>query len=196
MSHNFTRKEKKRKEKKRKEKKNKRYKDQASLLTMSVRRLIRSWTLFYHLPDDKRWTLASYPTIIKGMDSVEKITAMNRELSDDTIRFAMLFIMAEGISPMWEDSNNRNGGCFSYKVFNKEVPEVWRTLICHLCGHTLMKRKDNMQYVNGLTISPKKNFCIIKIWLSCCTLQDTSIIVDIVNLPNLGSIFRKHSPEF
>ena len=163
---------------------------------MSVRRLIRSWTLFYHLPDDKRWTLASYPIISKDMDSVEKISALNRELSDDTIRFAMLFIMAEGITPMWEDSHNRNGGCFSYKVFNKEVPDVWKTLVCHLCGHTLMKKKDNMKYVNGLTISPKKNFCIIKVWLSCCTLQDTSVIVDIANLPNSGSIFRKHSPEF
>ena len=66
---------------------------------MSVRRLIRSWTLFYHLPDNKRWTLASYPIISKDMDFVEKISALNRELSDYTIRFAMLFTMADGITP-------------------------------------------------------------------------------------------------
>ena len=30
----------------------------------------------------------------------------------------MLFLMRDGIQPIWEDEKNRNGGCFSYKINN------------------------------------------------------------------------------
>ena len=55
---------------------------------------------------------------------------------------------------------------------------------------------DYNQYINGITISPKKNFCILKIWLSCSNYQDPSIIQEIPNLSNQGCLFKKHEPEF
>ena len=33
----------------------------------------------------------------------------------------MLFVMRNGINPMWEDPKNKDGGCFSYKISNKNV---------------------------------------------------------------------------
>jgi hypothetical protein len=160
------------------------------------RQLIGSWTLFYHLPDDKKWTISSYPVIMNKINTVEKVIAINREIADDTIRFNMLFLMIDGVTPTWEDKQNRNGGCFSYRVPNNVVPGVWKNLVKSLCGHTLTVNKNDMKYVTGITISPKTNFCIIKIWLRCCTLQDTSLIIDIENLPKIGSFFRKHAPEY
>lgn len=160
------------------------------------RKLKNTWTLYYHLPDDTKWTIQSYPVIMGNIDTVEKVIALNKSIMDDTVRFNMLFVMKEKITPMWEDAQNRNGGCFSYKVYNKDVPNVWKKMICSLCGQTLTRNKKDMEYITGITISPKKSFCIIKIWLTSCEKQDTSIIIDIDNLPKIGCIFRKHVPEF
>ena len=77
----------------------------------------------------------------------------------------MLFVMRKGITPMWEDEANRDSGCFSFKVANKFVYDVWKTLFYSLCGETLIKDVSQTKNINGITISPKKNFCIIKVWL-------------------------------
>ena len=154
------------------------------------------WNLYYHLPHDKSWELSSYSSIMKHIDCVETIVALNNQIHDNIIRNCMLFVMRDGITPMWEDPRNRNGGCFSYKVSNKCVPDVWRNLFAGLCGETLTCDKLHSKHVNGITISPKKNFCIIKIWLSVGNLQDPSIITPINNLLKLGCLFKKHEPEF
>jgi Eukaryotic initiation factor 4E len=77
----------------------------------------------------------------------------------------MLFVMLKGVTPMWEDKNNRNGGCFSYKVVNKFVFDVWKELVYLLCTNKLTVTTSHMLNVNGVTISPKRNFYIIKIMI-------------------------------
>ena len=42
----------------------------------------------------------------------------------------------------------------------------------------------------------KKNFCIIKIWLTDYSLQDGAAIITIANLEKQGVAFKKHAPEF
>lgn len=138
----------------------------------------------------------SYPIISSNIDTVEKVVTLNHYIHDNTIKYTMLFMMLENITPTWEDIQNRNGGCFSYKVYNKDVPNVWRDFIIKLCGGTLTKKYIDMKNITGITISPKKNFCIIKIWLRTCELQDTNIISDIDNVSRSGNIFRKHSIEY
>ena len=108
----------------------------------------------------------------------------------------MLFIMRKNITPMWEDKQNRSGGCFSFKVVNKFVHPVWKKLLYMLCGETLCKKKEHSELLNGITISPKKNFCIIKVWLKDCSIQDPTILSEIENLSTQGCLFKKHAPEF
>ena len=154
------------------------------------------WQLFYHLPQDKNWDLSSYSVIMDSIDTAEKVIALNDIIHDNVIKNCMLFVMREGITPMWEDTNNRNGGCFSYKIANKHVADVWKKLFYLLCGETLCKNENHSNNINGITVSPKKNFCIIKIWLDIATLQDPDIITAIPNLQKLGCLFKKHEPEF
>jgi hypothetical protein len=104
--------------------------------------------------------------------------------------------MKTGITPMWEDPQNRNGGCFSYKVSNKFVVDVWKHLFCYIGSNSLCIDSEKNKYINGLTISPKKNFCIIKIWLNTCKIQDPSVINSIPNLSTQGCLFKKHEPEY
>lgn len=154
------------------------------------------WNLYYHLPHDNNWSLSSYTSIMNSINSVENIVGLNEKINENIVKSCMLFVMREGITPMWEDSKNRHGGCFSYKVTNKNVYEVWKKLFCLLCGETLSEEPENSKYINGITISPKKNFCIIKIWLSSSEFQDPNFIVNINNLPKQGCLFKKHEPEF
>ena len=105
--------------------------------------------------------------------------------------------MRNDIKPIWEDPKNRQGGSFSYKVSNKNVYEVWRDLTYSLVGETISNQESFVANVTGITISPKKNFCIIKIWMSNCVNQNPDIVTKAVRglLPQ-GCIFKKHTPEY
>jgi hypothetical protein len=158
--------------------------------------LLGKWDLYYHLPQDKNWDLASYKMIMGNIERADQVVALIETLPTNIIRYCMLFAMRKGITPMWEDPLNRNGGCFSYKVVNKQVVDVWKSLMYALCGETLCVNPKHNSAINGITISPKKNFCIIKIWLQNCSVQDPHIIIPIPNLTKQGCLFKKHAPEF
>ena len=65
-----------------------------------------------------------------------------------------------------------------------------------LSGESLFIESDINKYVNGITVSPKKNFCILKIWLNTCEHKDPNTMTNIPNLQKHGCIFKKHEPEF
>jgi hypothetical protein len=101
--------------------------------------------------------------------------------------------MKQKINPLWEDPNNIEGGCFSYKVTNKFVFNTWKTLCYCIIGDTLSTNLDFNQTITGITISPKKNFCIVKIWVSTTKYKDPKIITaDIPGLITNGCLFKKH----
>lgn len=149
------------------------------------------WVLYAHLPHDTDWSIKSYKTIAT-ISNVEDILSISESIPDKMIVNCMLFLMRSNIKPMWEDPNNRNGGCFSYKVGNNDVSKIWRKLCYTLVGETLLKDVNEYNCVNGITISPKKNFCIIKIWLKDCKKQNPQIINYFSGFTNYGSLFKKH----
>jgi hypothetical protein len=161
-----------------------------------IQQLLGKWDLYYHLPHDKNWGLSSYKVILGDIDTVDKAILINESLTEHIVKYSMLFAMRSGITPMWEDPKNRTGGCFSFKVINKQVFEVWKALFYAMCGETLCINKQHSKFINGITVSPKRNFCIVKIWMENCTLQDPNIIIDIPNLQKQGCLFKKHAPEF
>lgn len=157
---------------------------------------INKWTLWAHLPHDIDWTINSYKNIIT-ISSIEEMITITETIPDTLVKNCMLFIMKENITPVWEDPLNRNGGCFSYKVVNKNVYEVWRDLTYSLIGETISSTDSFVDSVTGITISPKKNFCIIKIWMTDCNNQNPAIVTsDIKGLTAQGCIFKKHTPEY
>jgi hypothetical protein len=154
------------------------------------------WYLWAHLPQDPDWTVKSYKKIYQ-FKTVEEAIGITESLPADLVKNCMLFIMRDGVTPMWEDPKNRNGGCFSYKVSNKNVFEVWRDLTYILIGETISTNSTFVNCVTGITISPKKNFCIVKIWMTNCEHQNPQIVTsDIRNLIPQGCLFKKHTPEF
>jgi translation initiation factor 4E len=169
---------------------------QEEIETVQKSKLNDKWTFYYHLPDDKQWDLSSYKHVMKDISSLEQLISVNEKTPEKIVKYCMLFVMRNGITPMWEDKENRDGGCFSFKVSNKLVYDVWKQLFYSLCGETLCKDVSHSKKINGITISPKKNFCIIKIWLKDCSVQDPNILINIPNLSKQGCLFKKHAPEF
>jgi hypothetical protein len=164
--------------------------------TTEYHNLLDKWTLWAHLPHDTDWSITSYK-VIYDMETVEGTIAIIETLPEVLVKNCMLFIMRHGIKPIWEDPRNRNGGCFSYKISNKNVYDVWRKLTYLLVGESLSKQVSFVENVTGITISPKKNFCIIKIWMSNCLYQNPSIITnEIRDLSSQGCLFKKHVPEY
>jgi hypothetical protein len=157
--------------------------------------LNNSWRLWVHLPHDPDWSLNSYKDIYT-FSTIEETIVLFESIPEKMIKGTMLFVMRDGIQPIWEDVKNRNGGCFSYKITNKNVVTTWKNLIYLLVGETLTNDNKYMNYINGVTISPKKNFCIIKIWLSTCDYQSPSIIKDVKDISLHGCLFKKHNPEY
>jgi len=153
------------------------------------------WTLWAHLPHDTDWTVKSYKEILT-FDSVEQAITLCETLPEQMIKNCMLFLMREGIKPTWEDEKNRRGGCFSYKVSNKSVTGAWKNLSYTLVGEVLTQDERLRPTINGITISPKKNFCIIKIWLATCECQNPAMIAQDSGLSSHGCLFKKHVPEY
>jgi hypothetical protein len=154
------------------------------------------WCLWAHLPHDTDWGINSYKNICT-LTTVEETIAVTETLPDILVKNCMLFLMRDGIKPIWEDPKNRSGGCFSYKVSNKQVYTVWKELSYVLVGDSISKQSSFVANVTGITISPKKNFCIIKIWMSSCAYQNPTIVTtDVKDLTSQGSLFKKHMPEY
>lgn len=166
------------------------------MATDSIHLLANRWTMWAHLPHDTDWSIQSYKKIYT-MKSVEESIALMETIPDVLVKNCMLFLMKDGVKPIWEDPKNRDGGCFSYKISNKLVYDVWKELSYVLVGETISSQPSFVTNVTGITISPKKNFCIIKIWMSNCSNQNPGIVTsDVKNIMSQGCIFKKHTPEY
>ena len=153
------------------------------------------WILWAHLPHDTDWSLKSYMKIYE-FNTVEQAITITETLPPVLVTNCMLFLMRKGINPIWEDERNRNGGCFSYKIPNKDVPDAWKQLSYSLVGETMSDNNKLLPHINGITISPKKNFCIIKVWLANCSFQDAAVIREVHGITSHGCLFKRHVPEY
>jgi len=146
------------------------------------------WTVWVHLPYDTNWTLESY-TELCTFGTVGELVALAR-IMEDLIKVCMVFIMKEGVNPMWEDRRNINGGGFSYKIQTEHVFQGWRDIIFGVVGGTVA---DDVYFdhITGVTISPKKNFNIVKIWMSEA-LPETILSFTAADVHSETCIYKNH----
>ena len=157
--------------------------------------LYDKWVLWAHLPHNTDWSLKSYIQIMQ-VESMEEVISLYNSIPPAMVKNCMLFLMRQNIKPMWEDPNNKQGGCFSFKVTNKNVPDVWKSVSYLLTGETLSKEKNFQNNITGITISPKKSFCILKIWMKNLEFQNPRVIHDVKGLQVGGCLFKKHKPNY
>jgi hypothetical protein len=145
-----------------------------------------SWNFYIHLQNVDDWSFSSYHNVM-CINTPEQSILLNEEINFDLIKKTMLFVMKDNIKPMWEDPANKNGGGFSFKVHNKYIENVWKKLFFMLLGGSLSTKQ-----INGISLSPKKSFCIVKVWMKDCTYMNPDILANIEHMDKTGCIFKKH----
>jgi len=121
------------------------------------------WSLYFHDPYDMNWDTSSYK-FISTISSVEDYTNIYICFKDLWSR-GMFFIMREHITPRWEDDNNKDGGCFSYKILKTDLDIKLHEICSMIFGECLGITDIISDNINGISISPKKNYHIIRIWI-------------------------------
>jgi hypothetical protein len=122
------------------------------------------WTFYFHDPDDNNWTLESYKRL-GDVSSVEEMWTVLKATTKYS-QTGMFFVMREHVFPCWDDANNIDGGCLSIKVPIDAVPSTWEYLVKRTLGETLVVDPKKWESLNGISVSPKRGFCIFKLWMS------------------------------
>ena len=81
--------------------------------------------------------------------------------------------MRGNIMPTWEDKHNQKGGCWSFKVSHEHFFSVWKHLSILLIGESI---STVPLLLNGISVSPKRGFCIIKLWNHNSKYDNTDVL--------------------
>jgi Eukaryotic initiation factor 4E len=133
-----------------------------------------TWTLYFHEPSETDWTMSSYVRLeeISSIESFWQVhEGVRRYLSK-----GMFFLMREHVFPCWDDPGNIQGGCISIKVLKEDIEAFWEEAVVRMLGERFVKDdggdtalmtadKAVWSLVNGISTSPKRYFCICKVWL-------------------------------
>ena len=157
---------------------------------MEIQNLNDKWTLWYHNPSDSNWSIDSYNKLI-NLKNIDDYWIVNTHLQPKIIESSMLFLMRDGIEPMWEDPQNIDGGCWSFKLSKKNIDKIWNDFTMNLLGENFLSIEDK-KIINGISLSPKKNFCILKIWLNNKKYNSLDIFKKIDEINFTGAIFKSH----
>lgn len=153
-----------------------------------------SCTFWIHNKKDKMWNSSSYVKLIdiQNEDSLWKFhnsVLSNGNIFDDN----MIFFMKRDILPKWEDKQNIEGGCWSFKYGIKENINFSNILTCIcilLMKNKVIKCSDNTE-INGVSFIKKRKHFIVKVWTSNTdNITFTNEISKIVILSS--GIFQKH----
>lgn len=150
------------------------------------------WSIYFHDPFEHNWDIKSYKFICT-INSVEEFTQIY-SIFNPLFAKGMFFIMREHITPRWEDEFNKNGGCFSFKLNKFNLQEKFFELSSQILGETIGKTALFSSNVNGISVSPKKNYYIMRIWIK--DNKYASSVNYNISVPKYSTLmYKNHSEE-
>ena len=141
----------------------------------TVKKLSNKFVFWYHIIDNS--SSEDYKAQIKKLaefDTLDDFWAIFQYLKkpDDYKQPVEMQLFKEGIKPMWEDENNKNGGKIALKLRKEYSNLVWEELVFAFIGGYFAKEiKDE---INGLVINCKKDFNTLQIWTKSFNEEVTS----------------------
>jgi Eukaryotic initiation factor 4E len=118
------------------------------------------WTLYFHSPEETKWTLNTFINL-GSMKTWKDFWTIVEALKPESFSDGMFFMMRDPSPPLWESHQNIRGGCYSFRCQKKEAADIYMSHII-ACMLGQISKGDNR--INGISISPKRGFNIIKIW--------------------------------
>jgi len=120
-----------------------------------------SWTVYFHSPEETKWTLNTFVSL-GSMKTWHQFWSIMEVLKTESFSDGMFFLMRDPAPPLWESHYHIRGGCYSFRCQKKEAADVYLTYsIAAMLGGAATS-DDNK--INGISISPKRGFNIIKVW--------------------------------
>lgn len=160
---------------------------------METHKLSNTWVLWYHHVNDNNWMEESYTKLFK-IKTIEDFWSIMNTIK--TYTAGMFFLMRDDIFPRWEDINNLDGGFWSFRTTKKDSDQIWENLLIALIGNTLTKNPEDMEMITGISISPKINNCIIKVWNNSSNRKDVNILNNnIYGIELEDSFYKKHQDQ-
>ena len=98
---------------------------------------LNKWSLWYHHEKDN-WKISGYKKIYDINNSNDFWKLYNNWDKIKGINYKHYFLMKENIIPIWEDSENINGGCWSFKINEENTINLWTDLSVYLVCNQLL----------------------------------------------------------
>ncbi len=132
-----------------------------------------TWVLWYHDPENRDYSLSSY-IMVADFTTPQQFWSVVDSIPKEAWECGMFFFMRKGYPPLWECRENENGGAWSKKIDASQAHTSFIDLMVHsVTNELMMNRKETLV---GLSISPKGQFHIIKIWNSSTTVSDKAYL--------------------
>ncbi len=120
------------------------------------------WNLWTHDIYNRDWSLQSYQHVF-AIENVGELWGFLNNIQQFNYLKTHFFLMRDNIKPIWEDSQNRNGGMCKLKV-EQNILDAWEEFVIYTLNEDIV---ENFNTINGISFNPKNNFTIIKIWNNC-----------------------------
>ena len=120
-----------------------------------------SWTLYFHSPEETKWTLQTFLSL-GAMKTWGDFWTIMELLRTESFSDGMFFLMRDPSPPLWESHHHIRGGCYSFRAGKKEAADTYVTYAIAAMLEKVSVSAANK--INGLSISPKRGFNIIKMW--------------------------------
>ena len=127
-------------------------------------KLDSQWNLWYHSINDSNWEKSSYKKLIqlKTLYDYKLIVSCFKK---NHYQNGMFFLMKDGIFPNWEDPDNSEGCCISFKIPGQTIKDEFCKILLHCITEDILIDPYNHEELNGFSIAPKKEFNIAKLWM-------------------------------
>lgn len=87
-------------------------------------KLQTSWILWNHKLNDNNWKNNSYKNIFE-INNLYDYKFLENIMTLQNLQNTMFFLMRKNIFPTWEDPDNRDGCCASFKVPLLKIFEIY-----------------------------------------------------------------------
>ena len=153
-----------------------------------------TWYIWYHHTKNN-WKIDGYKKIF-DIKNIKDFWDFNNNCNMfGGINSQHFFLMRNGVTPIWEDKQNTNGGCWSIKIPVEKSMELWLKLSAYIVGETLLE--DNSS-INGLSICAKNPITsVIKIWNNNNNINSIKLLPNnILNEYGFNIIYKSNIPEY
>ncbi len=118
------------------------------------------YVLWVHSIQNNDWSLAGYQRLCT-IRNISDFWRLFNNISKLNFKNNNFFLMKHMVNPIWEDESNRNGGICSLRIEMDYALKVYELLCIFLMCEKLVGDIDD---INGISITPKNNWAILKIW--------------------------------